>query len=154
MLQFSFILFLLLFLWSKFCSLIPSGLLFRYSKACLEIKKKYCTLTVSCFLNSYFNYPIFPPGKANASDKQKSHASTRMLGKGKHKDRHFEILSCNQLWQGNLRMLMGQSPIRLHRTHKDSFRTGEQMHGKINFEPELIPHKTQFRMYHRPIIKS
>lgn len=33
LLQFSFILFLLLFLWSKFCSLIPSGLLFQIFKS-------------------------------------------------------------------------------------------------------------------------
>lgn len=49
MLHFSFILFLLLFLQSKLCSQIPSGLLFRYSKACLEVLKKEI-LNIDCFL--------------------------------------------------------------------------------------------------------
>ena len=47
-----------------------------------------------------------------------------------------------ELWQGNLRMLTGPSPIRLLSAHRDSFKTVEQMHRKINLEPELTPHKT------------
>lgn len=81
MLNFSFILFLLLFLQSKLCCLIPSGLLFRYSKACLEVlKKEILNIDCSCFLNSCFNNPA-SSGKVAASDKGESHASTRILGK-------------------------------------------------------------------------
>lgn len=98
MLHFSLIFFLLLFLWSKLCSLIPSGLLFRYSKACLEVKKKkkYRTSAGSCFLNSCFNNPTFPRGRVDASDKWRSHASIRCWEKKRTQDdilRYYHVIS-------------------------------------------------------------